>query len=139
MLNALTAGAAAQPGPSEGGDTAELIVTDTSDTAAALAWTPVAGAMSYRIWRAGTDNTFRAVGETPSSSYADQGLAPATALVGGLSSLPRRLRKQKLGRFLQLTTRPAPVLLDASNRLRTLGAFGCDKHARPDRSRRRAS
>jgi hypothetical protein len=88
MLNALTAGAAAQPGPSEGGDTAELIVTDTSDTAAALAWTPVAGAMSYRIWRAGTDNTFRAVGETPSPSYADQGLAPATALVGGIEQPP---------------------------------------------------
>ena len=91
MLNALTAGAAAQPGPSEGGDPAELIVTDTSDTAAALAWTPVAGATSFHIWRAGADNTFRVVGETLGPSYADQGLAPATpyawqvtALVGGI-------------------------------------------------------
>ena len=95
MLNALTAGAAAQPGPSEGGDPAELIVTDTSDTAAALAWTPVAGATSYRIWRASTDNTFRVVGETLGPSYADQGLAPTTpyawqvtALVGGIEQPP---------------------------------------------------
>ena len=107
MLNALTAGAKGlTPGPSEGGDPAELIVTDASDTAAALAWTPVAGATSYRIWREDTDGTFRVVGETQGPSYADQGLAPATpyawkvtALIGGIEQLPFGIAQQRHSRF----------------------------------------
>ena len=113
MLNALTAGAKGlTPGPSEGGDPAELIVTDASDTAAALAWTPVAGATSYRIWREDTDGTFRVVGETQGPSYADQGLAPATpyawkvtALIGGIEQLPFGIARA--------ATQPIPPACDA--------------------------
>jgi poly(3-hydroxybutyrate) depolymerase len=112
MLNALTAGANDSPsGPREGGALAELIVTDTSDTAAALAWTPVAGATSYRIWRAGADNMFRVVDETPGPSYADQELAPATpyawqvtALVGGI--------EQPASSIARASTRTTPPACD---------------------------
>jgi poly(3-hydroxybutyrate) depolymerase len=113
MLNALTAGARdSPPGPSEGSNPVELIVTDTSDTAAALAWTPIAGAASYRIWRADTDGTFRVVGETPGPSYADQGLAPATpyawkvtAVIGGIEQLPFGITRA--------ATQPIPPACDA--------------------------
>ena len=116
MLNALTAGAAAQPGPGEGGDPAELIVTDTSDTAAALAWTRVAGATSFRIWRAGADNTFRVVGETLGPSYADQGLAPATpyawqvtALVGGIEQPASSIARASTRATPPFAIPPAPA------------------------------
>jgi len=93
----MTAGGGARPPtlPGQTGVPAEMIVTDSSDTAAALAWTPVQGASSYRIWRAGADNVFRTVGETQGPSYGDHGLAPATpyawqvtAVVGGIEQPP---------------------------------------------------
>jgi poly(3-hydroxybutyrate) depolymerase len=96
MLDALTSGGGPPAAPTSNQDVpAELIVTDTSDTAAALAWTPVAGASSYRIWRAGADGVFGAVAETSGPSYGDHGLAPATsyawqvtALIGGSERPP---------------------------------------------------
>lgn len=117
MLDALTAGGGS-PGaspPEQGGVPTELIVTDTSDTAAALAWTPVAGASSYRVWRAGADGVFRAVGETQSPSYGDHGLAPATsyawqvmAVVGGI--------EQPASLNARAGTRPTPARCDAPGR-----------------------
>jgi hypothetical protein len=97
MLDALTADGAARPTapPGQGRAPAELIVTDTSDTAAALAWTPVEGASKYRVWRAGADNVFRRVGETEGPSYGDYGLEPATpyswqvtAVISGIGQSP---------------------------------------------------
>ena len=81
MLDALTSGAATPPArpPEDAGVPTELVATDTSDTAAALAWTPVAGASGYRVHRAGADGTFRPVGEALGPSYSDHGLAPATS------------------------------------------------------------
>jgi poly(3-hydroxybutyrate) depolymerase len=81
MLDALTSGAATPPArpPEDAGVPTELAATDTSDTAAALAWTPVAGASGYRVHRAGADGTFRSVGEALGPSYSDHGLAPATS------------------------------------------------------------
>jgi len=114
MLDALTAagGSPPTPPPEQGGVPAELIVTDTSDTAAALAWTPVAGASSYRVWRAGADEDFRALAETQGPSYGDHGLAPATsymwrvtALVGGTEGSPSP--------GASAATRPAPARCDA--------------------------
>jgi poly(3-hydroxybutyrate) depolymerase len=110
MLDALTAGGGSSPAPPpEPGDApAELIVTDTSDTAAALAWTPVAGASSYRVWRARPDGMFEAVAEIQGPSYGDHGLAPATsyawqvtATVGGIERSPSP--------SAHATTRPRPV------------------------------
>jgi poly(3-hydroxybutyrate) depolymerase len=78
MLDALTAGAkpptatAAEPGVAPDA----LTVFDTSDTGAALAWHPVAGATAYRVWRAGADGTFALVGSVAGPSFGDSGLMP---------------------------------------------------------------
>lgn len=92
MLDALTAEQnpappmAAAPGVAP----AMLIVTDVSDTAAALAWTSIAGAEIYHVSRAGTDEAFVSVGSALGPSFADAGLQPSTsyhwrvtAVVGG--------------------------------------------------------
>jgi len=114
MLDALTAGGGSPPAqpPEQGGVPAELIVTDISDTAAALAWTPVEGTSSYRVWRAGADNVFRSVAETQGPSYGDHGLTPATpyawqvtALVGGIE----RSRSPSA----RAATRPTPAPCNA--------------------------
>jgi poly(3-hydroxybutyrate) depolymerase len=81
MLDALTAGA--RPGAqaieaSTSSPPDRVIVTDVSDTAAALAWTPVSGAERYRVFRAAGDGEFLSVGTVSGPSFGDDGLAPAT-------------------------------------------------------------
>ncbi len=92
MLDALTAGhrPAPQVVATPGVAPANLIVNDISDTAAALAWTPIAGAEIYHVSRAGADGAFVLVGSVLGPSFADGGLQPATsyrwrvtAVVGG--------------------------------------------------------
>jgi poly(3-hydroxybutyrate) depolymerase len=81
MLDALTAGyrpapaAPAMPGTAPGA----LVVTDTSDISAALAWAPVGGATSYTISRAGADGGFAVVGHIAAQSFADTGLSPQSS------------------------------------------------------------
>ena len=56
-----------------------LRATDASDTAIDLAWTPVAGAAAYEVFRAGSaDADFRRVGSVAGSSFGDAGLKEAT-------------------------------------------------------------
>jgi hypothetical protein len=81
MLDALTAGAmpvtitAAVAGVAPN----ELTVTDTSDTGAALAWAPVDGATTYRVWRAGANGAFAPVGDIGGPSFGDSGLTPQSS------------------------------------------------------------
>jgi hypothetical protein len=81
MLDALTAGdkpglqTAAAPGAAPG----FLIVADVSDTAAALAWTPVMGAEIYLVSRASSDGVFRPAGSVLGPSFSDVGLQPSTS------------------------------------------------------------
>jgi poly(3-hydroxybutyrate) depolymerase len=81
MLDALTAGA--KPGDqviaTSTSSPDRVIVTDVSDTAAALAWTPVSGAERYRVFRAAGDGEFQSVGTVLGPSFGDTGLAPATS------------------------------------------------------------
>ncbi len=81
MLDALTGGAKdVEPAALAASDGAErLVVVDFSDTAVDLAWTPVAGAQSYRISRAGADGVYRPVVEVRGPSFTDSGLQPETA------------------------------------------------------------
>ena len=78
MLDALTARAASAspPAPAPAAAPAALTVIDTSDTGADLAWMPLAGTATYRVWRAGTDGQFAAVGDATGASFADSGLTP---------------------------------------------------------------
>ena len=81
MLDALTAGATpaipaiAAPASAP----TSLAVIDTSDTSADLAWTPSAGATTYRIQRAAADGAFTAVGDVVGFSFGDSGLKPQTS------------------------------------------------------------
>ena len=79
MLDALTAGAAPAGAAAPSGAPGPLKVIDTSDTSAALAWTPLAGNTTYRIFRAGADGPLTAVADVAGPSFADSGLAPRTA------------------------------------------------------------
>ncbi|WFU43326.1 hypothetical protein QA640_13265 [Bradyrhizobium sp. CB82] len=80
MLDALTAGAAPPdetpasfPAAPDG-----LAVIDTSDTAADLVWSPVAGATTYRVSRASADGAFQTIREVAGPSFGDSGLTPQT-------------------------------------------------------------
>ena len=81
MLDALTARGvpAAPPAPAPDAVPAGLVIIDTSDTSADLAWTPLGGTATYRVWRAGADGQFAAVADVPGPSFANSGLAPASA------------------------------------------------------------
>jgi poly(3-hydroxybutyrate) depolymerase len=80
MLDALTAGAKLAPPATAAVDAApgELVAIDLSDSAAALAWVPVAGAEGYRVYRAGAQGDFLPVGSVTGPSFADSGLASTT-------------------------------------------------------------
>jgi hypothetical protein len=57
-----------------------LRVNDISDAAVALAWTPLAGALTYTAYRAsGADQNFTAIGTVAGPSFSDAGLSPATS------------------------------------------------------------
>ena len=97
MLDALTARAtpATAPAPATGEAPTALTVVDTSDTSADLAWTPLTGAATYRIWRAGADGQFATVADTASPGFADSDLGPRsayrwriTAVVNGVEGPP---------------------------------------------------
>jgi poly(3-hydroxybutyrate) depolymerase len=97
MLDALTARAtpSAMPAPAPDAAPAPLTVVDASDTGADLAWTPLAGAPAYRIWRAGADGQFAAVADTASPGFVDSDLSPrsayrwrVTAVVNGVEGPP---------------------------------------------------
>jgi poly(3-hydroxybutyrate) depolymerase len=79
MLDALTARAVPAATPTPAMAAASLTVIDTSDTSADLAWTPQPGATAYRIARAGANGPFAAVADVAGPSFADSGLAPASA------------------------------------------------------------
>ena len=79
MLDALTAGAAPAAAAAPSGAPNPLKVIDTSDTAADLAWTPLAATRAYRVFRAGADGPFTAVADVAGPSFADSGLTPRTA------------------------------------------------------------
>lgn len=80
MLDAVTAGGTT-PIDTTGQSFAApqgLTAIDTSDTGADLAWSPVIGATSYRVWRAGPSGTFRRIGDVVGPSFGDSGLTPQT-------------------------------------------------------------
>lgn len=80
MLDAVTAGAAAPAGATEPSLSAPqwLTVIDASDTGVDIAWSPVGGVTTYRVWRAGADGAFQAIGDATGASFAESGLTPQT-------------------------------------------------------------
>ena len=110
MLDALTASAApaivAAPAPTVAPD--RLAVVDITDTSAALAWTPQAGTAGYRVFRAGADGPFAAVGDATGPSFADSGLTPQTAYRWRVSTIVNGTEGPASGE-VTATTRVAPA------------------------------
>jgi poly(3-hydroxybutyrate) depolymerase len=81
MLDALTAHAAHATTSAAAAEALPnaLTVIDTSDTGASLAWPRQEGEIAYRVWRAGADGQFSAVGTAAGPSFADNGLTPRSA------------------------------------------------------------
>jgi poly(3-hydroxybutyrate) depolymerase len=78
MLDVLTAGETPVDAAAAAAGSAPdvLTVTDTSDTGAALAWSPVGAASAYRVWRARAEGALEPVGNVAGPSYGDSGLTP---------------------------------------------------------------
>lgn len=67
------------PAPEPGIPTG-VLVNDVSDTGAAIAWGPVAGAQRYTVYRASDrDGGFASIGSVSAPSFGDMGLRPATS------------------------------------------------------------
>ena len=81
MLDRLTDGhvptsAAAADGAAPFG----IVVNDVSNSGAAIAWTPVAGAQTYTVERAsGSENSFAPIGSVSGPSFGDLSLRPTTS------------------------------------------------------------
>lgn len=110
MLDALTASAvpAIVAGPAPAVAPERLVVIDTTDTSAALAWAPQSGVTAYRIFRAGVDGPFAAVGDVTGPSFADSGLAPRTAYRWRVSTIVNGTEGPASGE-VTATTRAAPA------------------------------
>ena len=110
MLDALTVGQKPQAAlpAAPGVAPATLIVTDTSDQAAALAWIPTAGADAYHISRADESGYFKQVGTVVGPSFGDAGLKPSrfAARWAELKAHPHRWSEQRPYRHRPLAMRP---------------------------------
>ena len=97
MLDTLTANAATATNTTSAGGTVptSLVVTDTSDTAAALAWAPVAGAEGYRVARADAGGAFAAAGTVTGPSFGDGGLTPRSSYRWRVTAVIDKMIKQR--------------------------------------------
>jgi hypothetical protein len=95
MLDRLTSGVKPLPTASPGERTPTGLATiDSSDTAIALAWAPIAGAAGYKVYRSvDPAQPFELRGAVAGPSFGDAGLTPATrysykvtAVVDGVES-----------------------------------------------------
>ena len=79
MLDRITSGYAQHTSAAMEDDVpSEPVVIDVSDTGAAIAWKPVAGAQKYSIERTNGRDSFALIGSVSSASFGDFGLRPAT-------------------------------------------------------------
>jgi hypothetical protein len=79
MLDRLTSGHLQNPASLAEAAPFRTVVNDVSDAGTAIAWTPVAGAQSYKINRTtGEDNSFTPIGSVSGQSFGDLDLSPAT-------------------------------------------------------------
>jgi chitodextrinase len=79
MLDGLTSGHRSAPTALPANTPDRLVINDVSDSAVALAWSPVSGAQTYTVYRAaGGNQSFAAIGTVTGLSFDDAGLRPQT-------------------------------------------------------------
>lgn len=90
-----------------------IVVNDVSNTGAAIAWTPAAGAQTYTVNRA-TDggNSFTPIGSVSGQSFGDLGLRPATPYRYNVTATLSGGTEGPSSPVVTATTLPAPPPCD---------------------------
>jgi hypothetical protein len=80
MLDRVTSGHLQNPAAQADAAPFGIVVNDVSNSGAAIAWTPVAGAQTYTVERAsGSENSFAPIGSVSGPSFGDLSLRPTTS------------------------------------------------------------
>ena len=86
-----------------------VVVNDVSDTGAAIAWKPLAGAQTYNVYRATSgNNNFAGLGSVSGPSFGDMGLRPATSYAYKVTATAVGGSEGPSSPVLTATTRPVP-------------------------------
>src|ERR1700732_4608955 len=89
------------------------IVNDVSDTGAAIAWKPLAGAQTYNVYRATSgNNNFAGLGSVSGPSFGDMSLRPATSYAYKVTATAVGGSEGPSSPVLTATTRPVPPRCD---------------------------
>jgi hypothetical protein len=80
MLDRVTSGHLQNPAAQADAAPFGIVVNDVSNSGAAIAWTPVAGAQTYTVERAsGSENSFAPIDSVSGPSFGDLSLRPTTS------------------------------------------------------------
>jgi hypothetical protein len=90
-----------------------LVINDVSDTGAAIAWKPVAGAHRYRIDRTSGGDNFTPIGSVSGTSFGDFGLLPGTSYRYRVTATLNDGAEGPSFPVVTATTRPAAPRCDA--------------------------
>ena len=91
----------------------DVVVNDVSDTGAAIAWKPLAGAQTYTVYRATSgNNNFARLGSVSGPSFGDMGLRPATSYAYKVTATAVGSSEGPSSPVLTATTRPVPPRCD---------------------------
>jgi len=90
-----------------------LVINDVSDTGAAIAWKPVAGAHRYRIDRTSGGDNFTPIGSVSGTSFGDFGLLPGTSYRYKVTATLNDGAEGPSFPVVTATTRPAAPRCDA--------------------------
>jgi hypothetical protein len=113
MLDRLTSGHLQNPAAPADGAPLGILVNDVSNTGAAIAWTPVAGAQTYTVNRAGDgDNSFTRIGSVLGPSFGDLSLRPATSYRYKVAVILSGGTEGPSSPVITATTLPAPQRCD---------------------------
>jgi hypothetical protein len=108
---------------------AGIVINDISDTGAALAWSPLAGARGYAVSRASTgDSSFKELGSVVNPSFGDMGLHPATSYNYKVSAIPNGNAMIPSSLSVTAITLPVPRDVTAGGLARSADRFpliGC--------------
>lgn len=115
MLDRLTSGYLQRPAaaPTTPAAPSGVLVNDVSDTGAAIAWKPVAGAQTYTVSRAnGGDHNFVELGSVSGPSFGDLGLRPATSYAYRVTATAASGSEGPSSPVVTATTLPLPPRCD---------------------------
>ncbi len=113
MLDRLTGGHLQNPTAPADAAAFGIVVNDVSNTGAAIAWTPAAGAQTYTVNRASNgDKSFTPIGSVSGQSFGDLGLHAATSYRYKVTVTLTGGTEGPISPVVTATTLPAPPPCD---------------------------